>query len=404
MVSIPHYEDLSAKEILESLDLKWWASEKLDGSFLEAGLDQWGHFYTSRKGGERMYHASDWPKECWATTYRIAHDVASMLVEALYKEGAIAAGQHFGAEIIEGNRPNTVTYTLPDKTNGLLVLTTVSYQVSTTFYSVVENFVAHLRPDVIVSFDGKTISRGEVNQTWKVRVNTQYSRELIAARLTPSAQKVRTVLEMWLPQESKVQGFTIMEVLDISLAKKHPNCGDRNWNDLRKELKREREELREVFTSLVLLFKEIAYKVLVFEMPSVVGAGSQKEGVVVTTPNGMFKIVDRPSFSSRNLFVHRIKYMLVGGRRPARSSFLSRTKHWTTDAKLARIDVLLKRYQDWHVMLRNSVRYNGHESHDSYSGSLHQRMLNLFADTRKRIENGRQSISGDHPSDQATGD
>lgn len=389
MVSIPHFEDLTAKEIFESLELKWWASEKLDGSFLEVGLDKWGHFYTSRKGGDRMYQVDDWPKECWASTYRCAHEVASMLVEALYKEGAIAADQHFGAEIIEGKRPNTIPYVLPDKTTALMVLTTVSYPVSTTFYSVVENFVASFRPEILVSFNGKEIATGHISQTWRVKINTQYSRELIAARLTPSAQKVRKVLEMWLPQESKVRGFSIMEVLDVNLSKKHPNCGSRNWNDLRKELKQEREELKEVFTSLVLLFKEIAYKVLVFEMPSVVGAGSQKEGVVVTTPNGLFKIIDRPSFSTRNHFAHRVKYMLVGGRRPVRPCFLSRTKDWPVEKRLARLDVLLQRYQDWHVMLRLPVTYNGTETTDSYSGSLHQRMLNLFADTRKRIEHGR---------------
>lgn len=389
MVSIPHYEDLSAKEIFESLDLKWWASEKLDGSFLEAGLDQWGHFYTSRKGGERMYQLEDWPRECWANSYRNAHEVASMLVEALYKEGAIAAGQHFGAEIIDSKKPNTVSYTLPHGVTGLLVLTTVSYEVSTTFYAVVEKFVAEFRPEILVSFNGRDVAQGYVNQTWQVKVNTQISRELVAARLSQSATKVRKVMEMWLPQESKIQGFTIMEVLDISLAKKHPNCGDRNWNDLRKDLKKEREELREVFTSLVLLFKEIAYKVLVFEMPSVIGAGSQKEGVVIKTPNGLFKIVDRPSFSARNHFAHRVKYMLVGGRRPARPSFLSRTKDWPVEQRLARLDVLLARYQDWHFMLRLPVTYNGVDTTDSYSGSLHQRMLNLFADTRKRIENGR---------------
>lgn len=389
MPSIPHYEDLSAKDILQSLDLQWWASEKLDGSYLEAGLDESGCFYTSRKNGERNYQLSDWPAECWANDYRAAHEVSSMIVESLVKEGAMAPGQHFGTEVLPRGRPNTIPYTMPDTLNGMLVITTVSWPVSTAFYSVVERFHATLKVDMLTSDDGKNVRSWKNKQDWVVKINTQYHRDLTGARLGPSASKIRKVLNMWLPQESKVEGFSIMEVLDISLAKKHPACGDRNWNELRKELKKERDELREVFTALVLLFKDIAYKVLVNEMPSVVGAGSHKEGVVVQTSHILFKIVDRPTFSARNHFTHWVKYALVGGRRPARPCFLSRTKDWPKEARLARLEVLRQRYLDWHVMLRLPVTFMGREHVDDYSGSLHWRTLNLFADTRKRIEDGR---------------
>jgi len=391
MPSIPHFEDLSAKEIYESLDLRWSASEKLDGSYLEAGLDDEGFFYSRRKGGEKIYSMDDWPDECWASTYRIAHEMAGMLVEALVKEQAIQPGNHIGFEIIHGRQPNVVHYSFDSRYNGMMVITTVSWKPSTEFYSIVEHFEAFYVVPVRQSSDGMTSQVTLEHQEWCIRFNQQISQELIQARLTPSAQKIRKVLDMWFPQASNVEDFTIAEILDINLARKHEKCGDRNWNELRKELKREREQLWEIFRALVLLFKDIAYKVLVDEMPSVVGAGSRKEGVVVLTPGGLFKLVDRPNFAAANLFIHRVKYMLVGGRRPVRPCFLSRTKDWPKEKRLARLTTLLYRYMKHRSRLRFTPDRSGSQQtlYVGYVGDLHQRMLNLFADTRKRIEDGR---------------
>jgi len=388
MPSIPHFEDLSAREIYESLDLNWSVSEKLDGSYLEAGLDDDGFFYSHRKGGERNYHVNDWPDECWAATYRIAHDMAGMLIEALLKEQAISPGNYMGFEIIHGNWPNVVRYNIQPPHNGVMVITTISWKPSTTFYTVIERFSTFYRAPVRRSSDGITSQVVMEDQDWVIKPNPQIVPELVQARLNPSAQRVRKVLDIWFPQESKVEGFTVAEILDINLARKHEKCGDRNWNDLRRELKRERDQLRESFLSLTLLFKDAAYKVLVDEMPSVLGAGSRKEGVVVLTPRGLFKIVNRDSFLESNLFIHRIKYMLVGGRRPVRPCFLSRTKDWSLEKRLLRLNTLLYRYMAHRNRLRLVEDY-GYTQEIGYTGDLHQRMLNLFADTRKRIEDGR---------------
>jgi hypothetical protein len=389
MVSIPHFEDLSAQRIYDSLDLQWWVSEKLDGSYLKFGLDDEGFFYTQRKGGSKTYTLEEFPEECWADTYKIGHTVAGMVVEGLRKEGLIGPGQGMGAEILQGCLPNTVPYQMPIHLNGMLVITTIDYDVNDSFFKVMEKFQCSFQHETLLSNNGWDIERKVQNQNWLVKINPPHSMPWVQSRLGPHAQKLKKVLDRWFPTESNVKGFTILEVLDISLSKKHPNCGDRNWNELKKELMKEREELREVFSSIVLLFKDIAQRVLIHETPSVIGAGSFKEGVVVATDNGVFKIVDRQQFSVANQFTHRIKYMIVGGRRPARPSFLSRTKDWPIDKRLARLRQLLDRFESGRHPLHYLMSY-GDKSHlYSYSGQLAQRTLNMFRDTRKRIEDGR---------------
>jgi hypothetical protein len=202
------------------------------------------------------------------------------------------------------------------------------------------------------------------------------------------------LMDEWLPQESKVQGFTVREVLDINLSSKHPNTGLRNWTKLRAELKLERARLKEKMTSLAGLFKDAALNILQPVATNVVNHGPHsllREGLVVVPKHDEmpFKLVNRDEFGRLNKFTHLVKYWLAGGRRPARPSFLSRTKGWSKERRLARLDVLLARYLEHHYLLHTGYSNNGKRYHMYYAGELNQRTLNLFADVRKRIEDGR---------------
>lgn len=390
MTSIPHYEDLSVGEIYDSLDLNWLASEKLDGTSLVAGLDEHGQFFTKRKGGEPVYDVEDWPDEIWAGTYRRAHTAVSCLIEALVKENAISNGNHIGFEILEGTLPNAIFYLPPIKdVENFAVATHTNWTPSTALFDILGSFVASGHAITCHTTNGRDISM--VNEPYRYRFmyNNTIGQDLIKSRLRPSAMQTRMVLDSWLPEPSDIPGFTKREVLEISLTKKHPNAGDRNWNDLKKELVKERARLREAFNSLALLFKDAAIRVIVNETYGIMGPGSYSEGAVVQTPNGTFKLVDREAFMGLNRFVHWVKYAIVGGRRPARPSFLSRTKNWPKEKRLARLDELLTRYREGRYELHYSGRLNGRTVLSNYSGDLHQRTLNMFADTRKRIENGR---------------
>lgn len=389
MTGIPHFEDLSAKRIYDSLDLNWLVSEKLDGSYLKFGLDEEGIFYTQRKGGQRTYTIEEWPDECWATTYKLAHTVAGMAIEALRKERLIDKNDWFGAEVIHGNLPNTVPYKIPPNLNGLLIITSSGSHVSEAVLNVLEKFICHFRQDVMFSMNGRDAGVMDTSQNWKIKLNPIFNTLWVKARLKRRADKLKRVLDHWFPRESKVEGFSIQEVLDINLSTKHPNCGDRNWNELRKELAKEREELREVFKAMVLLFKDILERVLIGETPSCIGVGSFKEGVVVKDSYGLFKIVNQSTFGEANRFTHIVKYWIVGGRRPARPSFLSRTKDWPIEKRLERLDALRVRFLQNHYPLHYTLDINGTKHLYSYSGDLKTRTLNMFCDTRKRIEDGR---------------
>jgi hypothetical protein len=389
MVSIPHYEELSARAIYDSLDLMWWPSEKLDGSFLGFGLDDAGRYYSYRKGGQFCYCVEDWPNECWASSYRIAHNVGAMVVEALVKENLLKPGQKLGAEIIHGNIPNTIRYLLSSSISGLLIITSADFEFNEGHIRLLDDFKCKLEVEYYGSPDGLSRELFKEKQRWLTFINPQMSRQLVQARLSTHAKQLRTVLDHWFQQDTRIEGFNVFDILDINLSKKHHKCGDRNWNDLKKELSKERDDLKQVFRSMILMFKDIAYRVLVLEQPSAIGAGSFVEGVVVESNQGKFKIVDRESFQAANRFTHFIKYWLVGGRRPARPSFLSRTKDWPKEERLKRLDTLLKRYLDNRHILHHVYRFGARQELLVYSGQLHQRTLNMFSDTRKRIEDGR---------------
>lgn len=391
MTSIPHFEDMSVKDILDSLDLKWMASEKLDGSYLQIGLDDAGQFYTQRKGGQPIYDIEDWPDELWSATYRRGHAVASCVIEALVTENAISPGNWLGVELLEGVQPNSIPYKGEmTSTYDSMVVTHTSWSPSTAFYCILGNDFSVKTTALITRMIGAT-EAAQIDElaNWMVRINNSLSMEWIRERLSTSADQVKLVLNHWLPEPSNIRGFSKREILETNLSRKHPNAGDRNWNELRKEIVQERARLRPVFDSCVLLFKEAAYRVVVNEIDSIMGSGCYKEGAVVATPRGLFKLVDREAFSAINEFTHRVKYAIVGGRRPARSCFLSRTKDWPKEKRLARLEKLLTGYRAMRYSLHYNGMLNGRAIQLSYSGDLHRRTLGMFYDTKKRIEDGR---------------
>lgn len=392
MTGITHFEDLPLDQICEALDLNWIISEKLDGTFIEAGLDSQGVYYTRRKGGEPIYSVDSLPEECWTSTYRAAHMALAGLTEALYEADAIEPGQYFGCEVMEGNQPNTAIYKQYADITGVIYVTTTSFTPSTTFYQIVETYKASFHVNRLLSQDGNRIIQFDSMDRWDVKLNYVVGPDLIKKELSVNATRVKILLLDWLDDTSNVDGFTVREVLDINLGSKHPNTGNRKWTELRAELKRERARLQDKLNSLMCLFKDNALAVLLpYVRTQISHNGGIQEGIVVKMSNSdqPFKLVNRPEFTRLNLFTHQVKYWLTGGRRPARPCFLSRTKDWPKEKRLARLDVLLNRYLQNRFLLRASYRNNGKLHNMSYSGDLNQRTLNLFADVRKRIQDGR---------------
>lgn len=399
MTSIPHFEDMSVQQIYDSLDLEWTVSEKLDGSSLQAGLDEQGQFYSQRKGGQPVYDTDEWPDEVWASTFRRAHAIASCIIEALVIEKIIQPGNWIGFEIIENELPNSIPYKnfhmnmgdMPDAT-AALVITHTNWTPSKEFYymfSKDRTFTATSSAITMSSLDGIDGFQTMEDFSWMVSINPHIGSDWVKARLSDSANMLKLILDHWLPLVSNIEGFTHREILEINLSKKHPKAGTRNWNELRKEIGAERTRLKKIFDATVLLFKEAAYRVTVNESGSSPGVDAYKEGAVVESSVGKFKLVDRKAYTALNKFTHRVKYAVVGGSRPPKPSFLSRTKDWPVEKRLARLDILLTRYMKWRYLLFYTGTMNGRILRLAYHGALHSRTLGMFYDTRKRIENGR---------------
>lgn len=399
-MGIPHFEDLSIGDILTVLDNEWSVLEKLDGSYFEFGLDSTGSFYSRHKGGPVCHSLDDWPSAGWTNSFKLGHTAAENIVDGLLAEGLIQSGDTFVSELLVGQRHNTILYfQMPLYNFGYFVIikTPEREDENAIYQNMLERFFStfsvKFMQGVTVSVDGKTQSDEPLMLEFETAVNRPYSPILIARKLATSISDFKELYTAWLSGPSNIVGFSIKDCLEVNLGRKSDKCGDRIWSSLKTELKQEREYLRKLSNKYLMMFKDIVYRATVVDLPSIFGFGPYKEGVVIKVINThiAFKITNRIEFSKANHFAHIVKYWLIGGRRPARPSFLSRTSHWPIEHRLARLDVLLQRYLDNRLALRSQFDLTPVYPHMvvEYTGGLHDRMLNLFADTRQRIINGR---------------
>jgi hypothetical protein len=381
MVSIPHYEDLNLNDFLSSLDLQWVATEKLDGSYICAGLDDQGHFYTKSKGGKPCYAVDDWSNECWTASYKVAHQILEGLIEILAPLNLISRGQFMGFEILSDTCLNVIPYTLNGNVNGALVLTTTSWKPATNFHIIVGNYMNVLPVKMLQANKHGQAEYVDKTIRWRTYENINLSTQLIFNMLRHDADTVKRTLMIWLSSDSGFKDLSIREVLDskLNLFSK----SDRLVLDFL------RENLRFKLLEYKKIWKRNVFQRLLGEIRRLRSAGTMLEGFVITTPNFMFKVVDVEKFAAANHFVHRVKYAIVGGRRPRRPSFLSRTQHWPRAQRLARLEKLRQRYMKKRWYLDHVYEQENHRMLLSYIGDLHQKTLNMFLDTRMRIENGR---------------
>ncbi len=396
MTSLPHIEDLPIQTLLDSFNRGWTISEKLDGSSLEFGLDDEGRFFSKRKGAPPCYSLAEWPDECWAQTYHHAHHCSMMLVSELISLGLIEKGNTFGAEIIQGELPNSVPYSTGHHSRFKIVITYSNFMVSYETEKLIKTFRTNLLPKTQVSLDGRTLSEisnptlcsFSVNQ----KIHENNTRELIDA-ITESYK----TLTLFFNQKSDVDGFTYRDILEASLARTHPKTNGRKWSELKEDIKTERVKVKGEYHQVLRTIKEMtAERTIRNNHLQYMNLGARSwyslhEGMVVESTGLKFKM-NNPRFAELNKFTHLVKYWIVGGRRPNRPSFLSRTKDWPKAKRLERLDVLLERYKvSRHKLALNPNLFDTYESKViSYlHGELHQRTLNMFYDTRKRIEDGR---------------
>lgn len=399
-MGIAHLEDLRPDEILEALDLQWTVTEKLDGSFLEFGLDEEGRFYTKRKTPEIYYSESDWPAKGWTNGFRSAHTVLELLVSELVEMGLMAPGDNATVEVLNGFQPNTLRYQLNNgifitKWNGIVPLS--EFPIDDEYAPFINEFQATIFQEQLVSEDGiKFISREE-QQSWSVYVLGKCLETFNDSMFRPSeldskAQGIRIEalhLKKLILGSSHLEGWTNKQLLDLKLNKRPEHIPAESWPYMKTLLVPARTRAMIEVRHHLLQIKKMALEFFTTFNQSENG-GTQLEGIVVELASGtLFKLVDREPFTKANRFTHFVKYILVGGRRPARSCFLSRTKDWPVEKRLRRLDVLLLRYRKYRTRLTKGYVINGKMTRFSYTEDLHYRVLALFADVRERIQDGR---------------
>ena len=392
-MGINHFEDLSVDQILSVMDLRWSVREKLDGSYFEFGLDPEGKFYSKRKGCAPCFNVKDWPESPWALSYRHAHIIVNDFIDVLKDLGHIVPGDCFKSEIIFAHsQPNTIHYNGLKLNFGAIVITSHPSE-----YHEKKNkclyFTSRFNGEVVSSCDGVSVSTKKIPMKWIVDSVIPTGHMYVHSKLHRHAEVLRKELEGILSGPGVISGFSNRDVLDVKLNTRPSIVEKTDWAEKKILLKAEREHLRGLILEKVLAFKDLMYRALVLDTSSCFGAGSFKEGVVVEADNGIiFKVTKRDEFSKANLFSHLVKYWLVGGRRPSRPCFVSRTKDWPVEKRLERLDVLRRRFIANKSKLTRDfdLGTTSHFMRISYANvDLMNRTLLLFADLRERILNGR---------------
>ncbi|MNR88456.1 hypothetical protein D3C72_193940 [compost metagenome] len=413
-----HFCDLPIPVIREIIGKTWAISEKLDGSYMRAGIDENGRFYTARKGSAVYYDFTDWPDLAWTNYFRSAHIALEEVFFTLQQHNRVDPGDYLDFEVIAGEMPNSINYGLFGANTLWITGGSMPYgsmaisgkelfrfdgtQSSMGFIKVASNFIR--------TMDGKSAYRERKETNWSIRKTNELwvdPKDFFDDR----TQNIKT----WLDVTVEFRGHEINhgDFLDLKLNRKPEFITDEDWKANRLEIiaaaKDRREKLRGDFEILCNVAARAMKSKLSTDYLRKPRNPADIEGTVVKTfrteVNGntttsipvIFKMVDKEHFAPLNNFTHIVRYWLQGGRRPERPSFWSRTQDWPEQKRLDRLEVLRRRYQRGKYSMDHKSRF-GKVSYANWD--LDQRTLLLFAELKERIQNGRNGIQGQSSSNQ----
>jgi hypothetical protein len=387
-MGIPHFEDLDLDTLLDIVELRWTACEKMDGSYMEFGLDKHGRFFTRRKNGTPCYTIDDWPDEGWTNSFRAAHVVAEEVADFLVERAILRPKHFFMCEVMWGDRPNTVIY--PNTAS--LIIHSWSYSADVTpVQFMLKDFSTSVSHSIYHSYDAKTKQLKPARNEWNILVQEPINSSWIWARMKPYAATLKKQLIGF--RDELIQGVRMSrgDLLKVKLNQRPGFVFPDRWPAVKAAVKDTRAEWQKRIVPELQVFRNLCLRALIIDQQTGVIKGSQfSEGLVVTTwQRNICKFVDREGFSQANAFSHWVKYALAGGRRTKRPSFLSRTAGWPVEKRLERLDVLRERYLRNHHKLHKEFSNAYKLMPVSYDRELHERTKLLFVDVRERIKNGR---------------
>ena len=398
-----HLCDLPASVIRKAFtEASWRVCEKLDGSYMKAGYDDHGRFYTQRKGNVVYHSYTDWPDLPWTNYFRSAHLALFNIFELLREHNAVSNGDFLEFEVIAGDTPNSITYTFV-MANSLVVIGG-TFDLANTVIGPGAVFKFNALNSQFGSFNVSSLmwfsDRG-ITMVKKTKIVNWHLRKPVDFPFDPKYLMQDRVLSIpqWLDAPTRLATFDLTngEALELKLNRKPSFISDEHWKSYRpflidkmRELRDEKQKQLEILCNL---YARIMRNNLQTSVSNVLYRGYVAEGVVVRTHiDGTvvtFKMVDKEYFAPLNNFTHIVRYWLQGGRRPERPCFMSRTADWPVEKRLARLEVLRRRfvsnsYQMIHTTPYGDIRYSTQD--------LYYRTTLLFAELKERIANGRGSI------------
>lgn len=341
-----HIYDLNQQQTNELFMNTVTLLEKLDGSFIKIGRDKKGIRFVQRKDSATYHHIKDWSIKSWTNTFRHAHSALEQLLDTVETNGKIPNETEICFEIIDCSQPNTVVY----KDFPKLIVTS-----NTTGIDIPPLEIKTELP-VILSLDGKTLFSGNNTIHWKIDTNKPLDFPTI---------ELFDSLQTFLDEPVKF-GTVKVPRKNIIWAKinKRPDfaTGD-NWKEEVKNARTaEYEKYKKHVNTVGQSFIEEVFKDRV------------TEGIVFET-----------TFKTK-IFDSRFKKMNKANRLVKNILLRKRTAPLTID----RLDYLLKKYIQCRFKVR--AKFKNYTYYPYKEDCNNNRILSLFAEIRRDIIDGRQSI------------
>lgn len=385
-MGIKHIEDLTYNEFINAIGFAWKATEKVDGSSVEFGFDDKLQYYLEY-GKQRYYSVDEIPDEAWATTYKLAFLVGQLVLTRVKEHYSVGTNFYVRAELVFSHRPNTIYYAIPDT---IIILSAgrkgseekTSLEIFSNITDI-NNGIA-ISYNGLISRDGKTVETELMGTTVHIAVNTDYN--IISKMLHPRRCVFHGRIYDWLLSKSSVEGFTVGDIIRWPMNRRPPNIPSDQWSLEKKEFQEVRDSYRAELDILRMKLKEEIIEIM--ETVGSTYSARFMEGIVVNT-DSPFKVVDKKNFTRINLYLHRMKYLLLGSAFYKKKGLLQIYKDHPKEVKLRQMDRLLNWYLRHHTKMLKYEVIGSSGTIFGYMDQVHQRTLNMFADTRKRIEDGR---------------
>lgn len=315
---ITHIEDLPIEQFIDAVrNLNLYnISEKIDGFNLKFGIDETG-FYVQSKSAFRKYRTSDeWGDDFRWTGFRSAHKALAEILPEILKLNLMKVGDEIEAEVLFGERPNTIPY---NNANKIVILKATEgdpdiNQIKNT----IKGKTAVVTIKTPKTQDGRNVTRSIQQHEWtfdnvprvSINVTNIIEKHNLEARLSQ--------LESFLHQESYVHNFSNAEVLALPLNKRPPKVESKDWKDVKGKIKKERIKIAKQMSNFKLDIKEILLDEMVRHIGSKFGPevkeGGWIEGVVLARDKEdekevatLIKIVDKDVFTALNKFYWHVR-------------------------------------------------------------------------------------------------